>query len=64
MKESDLYLLASLSSLVAFLVCTYYIINKKSLNFETTIILVLGLLSLSKSIEYYEKYDYKLSKNL
>ena len=61
MKESQLYLFASMIALIAFIACTYYVLNNKSFNYQNTVIIVLGLLSLAKSIEYYEKYMFKLS---
>ena len=64
MKESELYLFASIVSFVAFIICVYYVSKHKLFNFETTVIIILGLLSLSKSVEYYEKHDYKLTKKL
>ena len=61
MKENQLYLSACIVSLVAFLVCVYYILKKNTFDYKSVIIIVLGLLSLSKSIEYYEKHIFKLS---
>ena len=61
MKENQLYLSACVVSLVAFLVCVYYVFKKNTFDYKSVIIIVLGLLSLSKSIEYYEKHIFKLS---
>ena len=61
MKENQLYLSACIVSLVAFLVCVYYVFKKNIFDYKSVIIIVLGLLSLSKSIEYYEKHIFKLS---
>tara|TARA_B100001093_G_C26800753_1_gene1003277 strand:+ start:130 stop:324 length:195 start_codon:yes stop_codon:yes gene_type:complete len=61
MKENQLYLSASIISVIAFLVCAYYITKNYTLNYQNTIIIVLGLLSLSKSVEYYEKHIFKLT---
>ena len=66
MKESQLYLISSLISFLAFLFSLKYIYKHNSLqsnSYEDIIILILGLLSLSKSIEYYEKYIFKISNN-
>ena len=61
MKENQLYLSACIISLVAFLICAYYVFKKNTFDYKCVIIIVLGLLSLSKSIEYYEKHIFKLS---
>ena len=61
MKENQLYLSACIVSFVAFLVCVYYVFKKNIFDYKSVIIIVLGLLSLSKSIEYYEKHIFKLS---
>tara|TARA_Y100001935_G_C17271272_1_gene492114 strand:- start:1073 stop:1276 length:204 start_codon:yes stop_codon:yes gene_type:complete len=66
MKESQLYLLAAFICLIGFITSMCYVLNnKKSLSssFENTIVIILSLLILSKSIEYYEKYTFKLSGN-
>ena len=57
MKESDMYCYAAMVAFSAFLVCVCFMLSgKKSLKSpENTIIIVLGLMSLAKSIEYYEK---------
>ena len=60
-EESNLYMLAALVALFAFAVSLYYCLNKKPKSeYELYIILILGLVSLSKSVEFYEKYTYKL----
>ena len=61
MKENQLYLSACIVSFVAFLACVYYVFKKNIFDYKSVIIIVLGLLSLSKSIEYYEKHIFKLS---
>ncbi len=61
MKESELYLMASLVAFCAFIACAYYCSKNQTLNYQNTVILVLGLLSLAKSVEYYEKYTFKLT---
>ena len=65
MRESDLYCYASIVSFLGFFVCVCYLLSdKKSLKSpENTIIIILGLLSLAKSIEYYEKKMFKLNAN-
>ena len=63
MKESELYCLASFVSFLSFLVCLYDLSRNRSINYQNTVIIILGLLSLSKSIEYYEKYLFKLTTN-
>ena len=62
MKESLLYLCASLICFLAFLISGFHVINKRP-SHQKTIIILIGLLSFSKSIEYYEKYVYKLNTN-
>ena len=60
-QESNLYMLAALVSFSAFGVSLYYCLNKKpKSDYELYIILILGLVALSKSVEFYEKYTYKL----
>ena len=60
MEESNLYMLASLVSFSAFLVSMYYCLNEKPKSeYELYLILILGLVSLAKSIEFYEKYTFK-----
>lgn len=61
MKQNQLYLLASFSSLIAFIISIFYLYKHKLNNSQNMIILILGLLALSKSIEYYEKHIFKLS---
>jgi len=65
MKESDMYCYAAMVAFSAFLVCVCFMLSgKKSLKSpENTIIIVLGLMSLAKSIEYYEKKMFKLTTN-
>ena len=60
-EESNLYMLAAIVAFSAFGVSLYYCLNKKPKSeYELYIILILGLVSLSKSVEFYEKYTYKL----
>ena len=60
MEESNLYMLAALVSFSAFLVSMYYCLNEKPKSeYELYLILILGLVSLAKSIEFYEKYTFK-----
>ena len=65
MKESDLYCYAAVTAFSAFLVCVCFMLsgNKSLKSPENTIVIVLGLLSLAKSIEYYEKKMFKLTNN-
>tara|TARA_B100000900_G_C20371775_1_gene630719 strand:+ start:434 stop:628 length:195 start_codon:yes stop_codon:yes gene_type:complete len=63
MKESELYFVCSIISFIAFILCLSYVINNKSLNYEKTVISVLGLYSLAKTVEYYEKSIYKKAIN-
>lgn len=60
-----MYCYAAMVSFLAFLVCVCFMLSgKKSLKSpENTIIIVLGLMSLAKSIEYYEKKMFKLTTN-
>ena len=60
MEESNLYMLAALVSFLAFIVSMYYCLNEKPKSeYELYLILILGLVSLAKSIEFYEKYTFK-----
>ena len=63
-EESNLYMASAVISLLAFLVSLHYCFtgDPKSA-YGIYPILILGLLCLAKSIEYYEKYTYKLSSN-
>ena len=65
MKESDMYCYAAMVAFSAFLVCVCFMLsgNKSLKSPENTIIIVLGLMSLAKSIEYYEKKMFKLTTN-
>ena len=60
-QESNLYMLSSLVAFSAFIVSIYYCLNKKPKSeYGVYPILILGLIALAKSIEFYEKYTYKL----
>ena len=60
MEESNLYMLASLVSFLAFIISMYYCLTEKPKSgYELYLILILGLVSLAKSIELYEKYTFK-----
>ena len=60
-QESNLYMLAALIAFSAFIVSIYYCLYKKPKSeYGIYPILILGLISLAKSIEFYEKYTYKL----
>mgnify|MGYP006165839525 CR=1 FL=1 len=60
-QESNLYMLAALIAFSAFIVSIYYCLYKKpKSDYGIYPILILGLISLAKSIEFYEKYTYKL----
>ena len=63
MKESQLYLYACYVALLSFLICAYYISYNHTISYQNTVIMVLCLLSLSKSIVYYEKHIFKLTTN-
>lgn len=63
MRQNELYLAASIVCLAAFAVCVCYVSCNSSINYENTLILAIGLLSLSKAIEYYEKHLFKLQVN-
>ena len=65
MKESNIYLYCSIISFLAFLVCVKFVIDKPSGPvYSVYLIGSIGLLSLSKSGEYYEKYLYKKRMDL
>jgi len=58
-QESNLYMLAALA-FSAFLVSVYYCCMKKpKSDYGMYPILILGLIALAKSVEFYEKYTYK-----
>jgi hypothetical protein len=60
-QESNLYMLSALVAFSAFVVSMYYCLNMKpKSDYGIYPILILGLISLAKSIEFYEKYTYKL----
>ena len=60
-QESNLYMLSSLVAFSAFVVSMYYCLNMKpKSDYGIYPILILGLIALAKSIEFYEKYTYKL----
>lgn len=60
-QESNLYMLSSIVAFSAFIVSLYYCLNKKPKSeYGIYPILILGLIALAKSIEFYEKYTYKL----
>jgi hypothetical protein len=60
-QESNLYMLAALIAFSAFIVSIYYCLYKKpKSDYGIYPILILGLIALAKSIEFYEKYTYKL----
>ena len=60
MEESNLYMLAALVSFSAFFVSMHYCLTEKPKSeYELYLILILGLIALAKSIEFYEKYTFK-----
>ena len=60
-QESNLYMLSSLVAFSAFIVSIYFCFtHKPKSEYGIYPILILGLISLAKSIEFYEKYTYKL----
>ena len=60
-QESNLYMLSSLVAFAAFFVSIYYCFtHKPKSDYGIYPILILGLIALAKSIEFYEKYTYKL----
>ena len=63
-EESNLYMISSGISFLSFLIAMYYCFteNPKS-EYGIYPILILGLFSLAKSVEIYEKYTYKLKTN-
>lgn len=61
-QESNLYMLSSLVAFSAFVVSIYYCLtHKPKSDYGFYPILILGLIALAKSIEFYEKYTYKLN---
>ena len=63
-QESNLYMLSALVAFFAFVVSMYYCLNNKPKSeYGIYPILILGLIALAKSIEFYEKYTYKLKSN-
>lgn len=59
MKESELYFICCIISFTSFIVCLSSVISNKLSNYEKTVISVLGLYTLAKTVEYYEKSIYK-----
>jgi hypothetical protein len=60
-QESNLYMLSALVAFSAFVVSMYYCFtHKPKSDYGVYPILILGLIALAKSIEFYEKYTYKL----
>ena len=60
-QESNLYMLSSLVAFAAFVVSIYYCFTRKpKSDYGIYPILIFGLIALAKSIEFYEKYTYKL----
>jgi len=60
-QESNLYMLSSVVAFSAFVISMYYCLNKEpKSDYGIYPILILGLIALAKSIEFYEKYTYKL----
>ena len=60
-QGSNLYMLAALIAFSAFAVSIYYCLTKKPKSeYGMYPILILGLVALAKSVEFYEKYTYKL----
>ena len=63
-QESNLYMYSAGISFFAFLVCVKFVMDKPSgPPYGVYLVGAVGLLALSKSIEHYEKYLYKKSKN-
>tara|TARA_B100000963_G_C22498178_1_gene612489 strand:+ start:240 stop:461 length:222 start_codon:yes stop_codon:yes gene_type:complete len=60
--ESTLYLISSIISLTAFIISIIYVYYHSITSYQTTIILLIGIFALSKSIENLEKYVFKSSK--
>ena len=64
MKESNLYMYSSIISFFTFLVCVKFVMDKPGgPPYGIYLVGAVGLLALSKSLEYYEKYLYKKSKD-
>ena len=63
-EESNLYMASAGVSFLAFLVAIHYCLTGDTKSeYGIYPILILGLLCLAKSIEFYEKYTYKLTSN-
>tara|TARA_B100000900_G_C20285855_1_gene596023 strand:+ start:375 stop:575 length:201 start_codon:yes stop_codon:yes gene_type:complete len=59
-SESNLYLCASIFAVISSLVCAKFIIDKPSGPlYGIYLVGAIGLLSISKAFEYYEKSIYK-----
>ena len=64
MKESNLYMYSSIISFFTFLVCVKFVMDKPGgPPYGIYLVGAVGLLALSKSLEYYEKYLFKKSKD-
>ena len=60
-QESNLYMFSALVAFSAFIVSiSYCLTHKPKSEYGIYPILILGLIALAKSIEFYEKYTYKL----
>ena len=61
-SESTLYLISCIISKIAFIVSMIYVYYHPIKSYQTVIILLRGIISLAKSVEYFEQYVFK-SKN-
>ena len=61
-SESILYLISCIISKSAFIISMLYVYYHPIKTYQTVVVLLIGILSLAKSVEYFEKYVFK-SKN-
>lgn len=61
-SESTLYLISCIISKIAFIISMIYVYYHPIKSYQTVVILLIGIISLAKSVEYFEKYVFK-SKN-
>ena len=61
-SESTLYLISCIISKIAFIISMIYVYYHPIKSYQTVVILLIGILSLAKSVEYFEKYVFELLK--
>ena len=62
-SESTLYLISCIISKIAFIISMIYVYYNPMFSYDTIVILLIGFISLAKSVEYFEKYIFKSKNN-